>query len=206
MYSFAIASEISLHRYFTHQVFTTHRLKELILHVIGGLIGQGSVISWVTIHRNHHAYEDTEKDPHSPFHMPWYKIYLGFLKPPVNKNAAFNLLKNKNRQRYLFENKYYLLMWVALWVCLYLVSLEFLLFVVSGSTLWYAGTCSINILAHRYVGKKDYPESVGLNSRILNALTLVGYHNNHHKNPRSESYTERDFIGILIKLFFKQKI
>ena len=41
---------------------------------LGSLCGCQSPISWSGVHRMHHAYADTSKDPHSPNFKKWYQI------------------------------------------------------------------------------------------------------------------------------------
>ncbi|HLL99681.1 MAG TPA: hypothetical protein VK400_01390, partial [Pyrinomonadaceae bacterium] len=54
------------HRLLTHGGFKTPKWLEYILTVCGTLGLQGGAITWVTTHRIHHAFTETEQDPHSP--------------------------------------------------------------------------------------------------------------------------------------------
>jgi stearoyl-CoA desaturase (delta-9 desaturase) len=62
------------HRYFSHKSFTVNWLVEIILLYIGLLCGGRSALTWAGVHRMHHAYADTDKDPHSVKNYPWYVI------------------------------------------------------------------------------------------------------------------------------------
>lgn len=205
LYIFGFMSESSLHRYFTHKSFETTNFKVVILKMFAFLTGQGATISWVTVHRTHHAYEDTEKDPHSPYHLSWWKIYLALLPKNYKNNLILDLIKSRHWNYFVFENKFYFFMWCAVWIITYLINFNLFFFLVSGSATWYIATCAINILSHRYIGYKSFPESVGLNSKIVNFFTGVGHHNNHHKNPKSFTYSmhgELDVYGAGIRLLF----
>lgn len=57
---------VALHRYYSHNQFTTNRLGEIILGFFGLMCCSGSPASYVTMHSIHHKYADTEKDPHGP--------------------------------------------------------------------------------------------------------------------------------------------
>lgn len=58
-----------LHRYAAHAMFTMNRFWERTFHIIT-LITQGSSYlspyGYAVLHRMHHAFSDTEQDPHSP--------------------------------------------------------------------------------------------------------------------------------------------
>ena len=69
-----------LHRYVAHQVFTMSKTTERITFVLTWIFQGSSYLSaygYGVMHRMHHAYTDTEKDPHSPayddnlFSMMW---------------------------------------------------------------------------------------------------------------------------------------
>lgn len=207
LHLFGMFSEISVHRYFTHKSYKTGRLRQHLLKVFAFLTGQGAILTWVTTHRTHHAYEDTPKDPHSPFHLPWWKIYLGLFTQNYKKTLITDLLRDRDQKYYLFENKYYYLLWIGLWIASYAVHPMLFFFIVSGSAMWYFGTSIVNILSHGLIlGTKRDENVVATNSSILNFLTGIGHHNNHHINPKDYSYSvnnEIDLNAWVIKKFFK---
>ena len=53
------------HRYFAHRSYASNSLVEIVLLYIGLLCGGRSALTWAGVHRMHHAYVDTDKDPHS---------------------------------------------------------------------------------------------------------------------------------------------
>src|SRR5712671_5759149 len=61
------------HRYASHRMFTMSEAMEKIFH-IGTWISQGSSYlsprAYAILHREHHAFSDTERDPHSPHIYP----------------------------------------------------------------------------------------------------------------------------------------
>lgn len=204
MYIFGFMSESSLHRYYTHKSYETTTFKEKILRAFAFITGQGPILSWVTVHRTHHAYEETEKDPHSPLYLQWWKIYLALLPNRYKNNLVLDLMKNSGAKYFLFENKYYFFMWILTWTVSYNVNFYIFFFIVSGSAIWYIGTCMVNIIAHS-TGEKRYTESVAFNNKLINFLTGVGNHNNHHKFPRNFTYKidkEIDIYAIGIKKLF----
>ena len=68
---------VGLHRYFAHKCFDTGARMRLLLAVLGSMASQGPLLSWVTIHRKHHAFSDRPGDPHSP-HIHGNKV-LGMI-------------------------------------------------------------------------------------------------------------------------------
>ena len=62
------------HRYFSHQEFATNSVGEVVMLYCGLLCGCRSPLGWVGVHRMHHAFADTPKDPHSAKYQPWYSI------------------------------------------------------------------------------------------------------------------------------------
>lgn len=67
MYVFtALGVEAGLHRYFTHRSFEASEPVKLVFAVAGSMAAQGPVVFWVANHRLHHAFADTDRDPHSP--------------------------------------------------------------------------------------------------------------------------------------------
>ncbi|HJQ78624.1 MAG TPA: fatty acid desaturase, partial [Lacipirellulaceae bacterium] len=71
------------HRCLTHGAFKTYRPVRWLLAFLGGLSGEGSVLTWVANHRKHHYFSDKEGDPHTPrdgrlwSHMLWFMPNFG---------------------------------------------------------------------------------------------------------------------------------
>lgn len=91
--------EAGLHRYFSHHAFKTSRPVELFLFISALMAAQGSAIYGIAQHRRHHAFSDTEHDPHSPMVrledgrprplgrlLGWWHAHQGytFFDPPTN--------------------------------------------------------------------------------------------------------------------------
>lgn len=58
---------IGFHRLFTHHSFKANRALKVLCAVAGSMAMEGSMISWVAIHRRHHMFADQPGDPHSPY-------------------------------------------------------------------------------------------------------------------------------------------
>ncbi len=67
-YAFTILGvTVGFHRYFTHGSFRARRWLRIALAVAGSMAVQGPILHWVADHRRHHAFSDSEGDPHSPW-------------------------------------------------------------------------------------------------------------------------------------------
>jgi stearoyl-CoA desaturase (delta-9 desaturase) len=208
LYVFGCFSEVSIHRYYTHKSYKTSKFKEKILRVFALLAGQGAIISWVTVHRTHHAFEDTEKDPHSPLFHPWWKILMGLYPQDYKKTLVIDLMRSPGWKYFVFENKYYWVMWTLIWITSLIISPYLFYFIVSGSAMWYLATSLVNITSHgNMLGKRKFADSVATNSSLLNLITLIGHHNNHHKFPQSYTYSTENEIDInawiIEKIFYE---
>src|SRR3979409_1068996 len=61
------------HRYAAHRMYTMKPRTERLLHLLTYLVQGPSFLSprgYAILHRQHHAFSDTERDPHAPgFHQ-----------------------------------------------------------------------------------------------------------------------------------------
>src|ERR1700729_1363558 len=61
------------HRYASHRMFTTSKTWERIFYLMAYLFEGASFLNpraYAMMHRQHHAFSDTAKDPHSPHFFP----------------------------------------------------------------------------------------------------------------------------------------
>jgi sn-2 palmitoyl-lipid 9-desaturase len=75
---------MTYHRLLTHRGFTLWKPLEYVGTLTGMLASEGGAISWVAMHRMHHAYSDqAQQDPHTPkdgfvwSHVGWILTKLG---------------------------------------------------------------------------------------------------------------------------------
>ncbi|MDX2189200.1 MAG: acyl-CoA desaturase, partial [Bacteroidota bacterium] len=93
-----------LHRYAAHQMFTMNKNWEKVFYILTWLFQGSSFLSpkgYGIMHRLHHAYADTELDPHSPRYsknlidMMWKtKVIYGDVKSgalPIDKKFLKNI-------------------------------------------------------------------------------------------------------------------
>jgi fatty-acid desaturase len=70
--------------------------------------GRGSPIGWVYVHRIHHAYSDSEKDPHSPKNLGFKLFGFKHIEEHSGKMNYF-LVKDLMNSIQLKINEYYFL-------------------------------------------------------------------------------------------------
>src|SRR5215469_18926267 len=89
-----------LHRYASHKMFTMSKGWEKFFYFLTFLLQGSSFLNpraYAIVHRMHHTYSDTEKDPHSPhffkdvFGMMWKTkvIYLAYQRHKIEPEPQF---------------------------------------------------------------------------------------------------------------------
>lgn len=186
--------ELGLHRGFSHAAFVARPGLRAALAVLGMTAAEGPVSYWAANHRRHHAFADTERDPHSPRRGFWHAHLLWVLDKDVTliQRFAGDLVADPLLRR--LDQAYYV--WVALGI--------FLPGVIGGilggswssavsGLLWGGGlrlflvqhgVFFINSGCHRF-GRRDFRSGdLSTNIRILAGPSLGGsLHNNHHAAP-----------------------
>jgi fatty-acid desaturase len=69
------------HRMLTHRSLVVPKWLEYGTAIVGTLALQGGPIDWVSTHRAHHAYSDTERDPHNARRGFWWSHVLWLFEP-----------------------------------------------------------------------------------------------------------------------------
>lgn len=203
-----IGDEIGAHRYFTHKSFKTTKFKENLLILLHFFNMQGPLLSYIGIHRMHHAFSDTDKDPHTPQKGKFKVLY--WLNPiTVNPSMIRDYLKDK---RLRFIAKWYYELYIGfsiLFILLFGIVAYVYIFtfpVILG--LYLNGL--VNIYCHDGQGFQDTDtgdNSRNKRSKLMRFILKGGnLHNNHH--ALASSYTteidskDYDFFGRVIKKFF----
>lgn len=192
------------HRYASHAAFTMSRSWEKFFYILSYITQGSSYMSpraYGIMHRMHHAYTDTEKDPHSPrfqknvydMMMRTNKIYMGIYKGSLEVDEKFK----KNVPDWPEFDK-----WALTWTSSIFWSVGYVAFYIFFATAWWMyllipihilmgpvhGTI-VNWFAHKY-GYRNF--EVTNSSRNLLPLDFLmlgeSYHNNHHKYPSSVNF------------------
>jgi stearoyl-CoA desaturase (delta-9 desaturase) len=198
---------LGLHRYFSHRSFQPKRWIVLFLAASGSMALQGSILRWVADHRRHHAHTDVFGDPHSPHPVVtggteegrlrrFFHAHFGWMfDDTVTDYAVYarDLLQNPmimtfHRTRWLWASASLLL------PCIY----GFLLggashawgcFLIGGclrTTILHNVVWAVNSVGHTS-GYQNFPDANRSTNNFLLALLTFGdgWHNNHHRFPRS---------------------
>ena len=198
-----------LHRYAAHNMFTTSKFWEKIFYFFTYISLGSSYLSaygYGALHRMHHAYTDTEKDPHSPsftntaMEMMWRtkNIYTRITERryPVEERFIKGLpdwpLMDRIGSSWMSR-----LGWGVSYTLFYIIFAEhwwlFLLLPIH----WAMGPVHgvlINWFSHKYGYRNFKLDNTSTNYLPFDFLTIgEGYHNNHHKSSTKPDFGFRWF-------------
>ena len=198
-----------LHRYGAHRQFTMSKGRERFFHFVTWLIQGPSYLTpraYAIMHRMHHAFSDTPKDPHSPMHQPNLMQMMWRTK---NQYADLKYRRVEPEQR--FDGGYpewklldetlsgwtasiawgtlYGVIYIAFathWWMFLLLPLHWVLGPVHGAIVNYCG----HKLGYRNYDSDDNSK----NTLIFDFLTMGElFQNNHHKWGQSPNFAVRWF-------------
>ncbi|MDV3310118.1 MAG: acyl-CoA desaturase [Cyclobacteriaceae bacterium] len=213
-----------LHRYAAHGAFTMSKFTEKVFFVLTWIF-QGSnylnAYGYGVMHRMHHAFADTENDPHSPkydetiWNMMWKTktIYSAICKNQMIVDERFTRGVPRWDAFDRFASSWpSRIMWGLVYIAVYaafatqwwlwlLLPVQFLMSPIHGAI--------INWFAHKY-GYRNF--EVGDTSKNFLPVDFLmmgeSYHNNHHKNGSRANFGgirwhEIDPTYLVIKLLHK---
>ncbi len=199
-----------LHRYGAHRMFTMSRFWERFFYVFTFVVQGASFLNpraYAVMHRMHHAYSDTDRDPHSPHYfrsmfrmmMKTKDRYLDILLRRVEPDKGFeknvpewkpfDRLANLWTLRIVFGVLYtlfYAEFATAPWRFV-LLPVHFLMGPIHGAI--------VNWFGHKY-GYANFRDTgdQSRNSLPIDFLTLGElFQNNHHKYPSRPNFAVRLF-------------
>ena len=196
-------------RLISHRGYESPQWFKAVSLFIGTLGLNASALVWGAMHREHHAYSDTEEDPHSPSFTGILKTYFGIITYQPKLRFAKDLLRDK---LVMFFHKNYFKINVAYDIVLLAIDPQLVvwLHLLPAAILWHA-TAAINVFSHLpWVGYRTYDtEDESRNSQVLSVLVAgEGYHNNHHKDPKNTNFAHRsnefDITGWIVSKIGKK--
>jgi len=201
---------LMLHRYYSHKSFEfKYDFIRIILTFFTILSARGSPIGWAYIHRKHHRFSDTEKDPHSPLHLGLKLFGFQHYKSMESQNMELFLVKDLMNKEQIFIHKYYvlLLLFCIIPISLYSVELFYFLWILP-ITIVHLSQNLFNYFGHTYGYKNHITNDNSKNNLWLFPLLLgEAWHNNHHYNPKLNTTKflkyEFDPLNIFIRLVKK---
>jgi stearoyl-CoA desaturase (delta-9 desaturase) len=197
------------HRYASHKMFTMNKGWERFFYFMTFLTQGSSFLNpraYAILHRMHHAYSDTEKDPHSPhfFKDVWSMMaqtktmYQQYVQRKVEPEDAFkggypewpwlDKLADMWVVRLVFAAgyiAYYVAFAPSYWWFL-LLPVEFLIGPVQGAV--------VNWCGHKY-GYSNFDNQDQSKNTLPWDLLLLGelFQNNHHKSANSPNFAKKWF-------------
>jgi stearoyl-CoA desaturase (Delta-9 desaturase) len=197
---------LGFHRLFSHRSFVPARWLKVTLAIAGTMGIEGSLTSWVSQHRRHHAYTDQPGDPHSP--VPTGPGTANLLRGLWHAHAGWLFVPNEvNAERWSSDlqddpDLAFVSRTVVVWTVLSFLIPMAIGWIVIG-TIWgallaglWAGvvrvallhhvTWSTNSLCHTF-GKQPFGDKDRSTNFAPLALLSFGdaWHNAHHAFPRS---------------------
>jgi fatty-acid desaturase len=188
-----IGNNLTLHRFLSHKSWTPYKWVEPFLLWASVMVGEGSPLWWVALHRGHHhrVSDQPGKDIHTPAGNGWWHSYMGWQfgiqQNSVSFRYAVDLLKDR-RVVFLHEN-YNKIIYTTLLISWLLFGLPFTLwFFVVGSLMSLHADGLVNTFGHvpgagyQNTNNKDHSTNVWW---IGYFHWGSGWHNNHHAKASS---------------------
>ncbi|MBL7740521.1 MAG: acyl-CoA desaturase [Chitinophagaceae bacterium] len=197
------------HRYASHGAFTMSKLWERFFYLAAYITQGSSYVSpriYAILHRMHHAYTDTDKDPHSP---KYDRNFFAMMWSLRKQTVCIHKGKTEIEQRFLknlpdwkrLDNAGHAtwsrLGWTAVYIFIYVVFAPsawwFLLLPVHILMVPLQGAI-INWFAHKYGSVNFKMRNTSTNLFKIDVLMMgEAYHNNHHKNPSATNFGFRRY-------------
>ena len=213
-----------LHRYASHGYYNLSPFQEKLAHVLTWLTQGSSYLSpyaYGVLHKAHHSYSDTEKDPHSPHHhrdpftMMWetaktYTLvekgehpYCKIFDPHVKKWSSFDRLGSSWISRLIFGLVYFCVYYffATHWSFYLLLPFHFIMGPLHGFI--------VNWFGH-WAGYRNNETPDKSRNTLPIDLFLMGelYQNNHHANPNNPCFAKKWWeldLGHLVLMVFNIK-
>lgn len=210
-----------LHRYASHGMFTMSKGWERFFYFLTWFFQGSSFLNpraYAWMHREHHAYSDTDKDPHSPhfyrdaFSMMWqtkgyYNDYVFRRKQTeprfqaaVPEWALIDRIGDNWITRVAFGTAYTLfyIAYAPHWAFFALLPIHYLMGPVHGAI--------VNWCGHKYGYRNFNTRDQSVNGLPIDFLTLGElFQNNHHRYGQAPKFAQRawevDPAWPVIKLF-----
>ncbi|QEC51622.1 stearoyl-CoA desaturase (delta-9 desaturase) [Anseongella ginsenosidimutans] len=198
-----------LHRYASHKMFNANPFWEKFFYFCTWFFQGASFLNpraYGIMHRMHHAYSDTEKDPHSPhffkdvFSMMWQtkKIYNDYVKHNVKPERAFDVeyptwplidrIGDHWASRIGWGLAYtaFYIVFATHWAMFLLLPIHYLMGPVHGAI--------VNWCGHKY-GYSNFDNHDHSKNTTPWGFAMLGelFQNNHHKHPNSPKFSKKWF-------------
>lgn len=197
------------HRYASHKMFKMNRFWEKVFYFFTFFCQGSSFLNpraYAIMHRMHHAYSDTEKDPHSPHFikdiwglmMKTKNIYLDYQRYKIEPEPQFrdrypswamvDRLGDHWATRILFGIGYtaFYVAFATHWWLFALLPIHYLMGPIHGAI--------VNWCGHKY-GYSNFDNDDHSKNTLPFDFLMLGelFQNNHHKRPNDANFAKRWF-------------
>ena len=192
-----IATTVFLHRALSHRAMTVRPALSVVFRMILWLTTGIKSREWVAVHRKHHAFTDTEDDPHSPVVLGWRHVqmknvalYRAALRDPELLEKYTRDIKDDAWDRAIFSRSYVGLVIGIAFLMVTMGPITGFLAAFIHANAYLAGSAAVNAMGHHF-GKRPY-DNRATNLQWLAFCTMgEGLHNNHHAAPSSPRLSHR---------------
>ena len=160
-----------MHFYFAHGKYKDC-IKSYFYTFLTLCTGLGSPISFSASHRQHHKFTDTEKDPHSPHHIGWKRVYFLDWEPQtISPRLIADFVRSKFQK---LVHKYWFSAHITIIVLLAIIDIRLVCFLLSPFVMYsFHNASAINVLAHLDGTSKNVP--------LMKVINWWGWnHGDHH--------------------------
>ncbi|GFP88960.1 palmitoyl-monogalactosyldiacylglycerol delta-7 desaturase chloroplastic [Phtheirospermum japonicum] len=177
---------LSFHRNLSHRSFKLPKWLEYFFAYCGVQALQGNPIDWVSTHRYHHQFCDSDKDPHSPLEGFWFShvTWLFDTYTVVQRCGEPNNVGDLEKQQfYKFVQSTYIIHPIALGLLLYaLGGFPYIVWGMGVRIVWvYHITWLVNSACHVWGKQAWNTGDLSRNNWWVAVLAFgEGWHNNHH--------------------------
>lgn len=194
-YTLASSFSINLgyHRLFSHAAFRAAWPIRLFVLFFGGAAFQKSAMGWAGLHRLHHRYTDTDRDPYD-IKRGFFYAHVGWILIKAPRRDLSYLVRDLERDPMVaHQDRHYKLWshlsgfviplllgaWIGGWMYAILFPVSARIFLVLNSVF------CINSISHT-VGSQTYDRKSSARDHWLGVILTNGdgYHNYHHRFPR----------------------
>jgi stearoyl-CoA desaturase (delta-9 desaturase) len=198
-----MCTSLYMHRAMAHTSITLHPAVSMAMRWWLWIVTGMSTREWVAVHRKHHAFVETEDDPHSPVIHGWLQILffgVNYYRKAYNDPAVIEKYSKGCPDDWV-ERKIFIPHKVIGLV--FLLAIDVLIFgfivgplVWGGQVLWvpFWAAGIVNGIGHTF-GYRNYKVKDASRNIVPVGMLLSGeeLHNNHHKFPSSARFSQRWF-------------
>jgi len=196
-----LVTTVYLHRSLSHRALLLSTGVRGVCRVLTWLLTGMQPRQWVAVHRKHHAFTDTERDPHSPIVLGFARVqflnaslYRKVARDPATVARYARDLPPDRWDRWLFDRAF-LGLGLGVGFLVVLVGWELALVVaVVHASYYLLGGGAINAIGHKW-GRRPFDNRATNNQWLAWIVVGEGLHNNHHAAATSSrlSLTKGEF-------------